>query len=237
MSATTIPLAYKYVAIALMLTEANYFADRLQLPIQKPITRDDVRYAYAYPPALRWLEGRIDAHGYSFGFFSSGRLSAVTKMRNNGAIDRPEHAKSAPEPLLLAESNAFYKVATNFGSVMSINFTNLERAYPCVVSAYSVMNAGENNAGKPATNLLVSVYWERKVDVIFLMPSGSLIELRQNSDLYSERERMTIVGSNELLNIRDQDFVDYSSSKKIEMAASFGGPHCTNYLTPQPRGK
>jgi hypothetical protein len=47
-----VPLAYKYVAVAVMLAEINYCAGRLHLPIDLPIKEQDVKAAVFPPRAI-----------------------------------------------------------------------------------------------------------------------------------------------------------------------------------------
>ena len=62
------PLAYKYIAIALMLAEINYCADKLHLSIDLSIKNTAIQRAMAYHFRGRDLKGRIDAEEHSFCF-------------------------------------------------------------------------------------------------------------------------------------------------------------------------
>jgi hypothetical protein len=77
-----VPLAYKYVAVTLMLAEINFCASRLHLPVDLPIKEQDVKAAVFPPSRAISFAGRIDTKDYSFTFAKSGRLRFITKLED-----------------------------------------------------------------------------------------------------------------------------------------------------------
>src|SRR3954469_25650629 len=62
-------LAYRFVAMALMLAEANFFCDTAGLPRAKLLDESDVRSgSYVGPPNLKEFMGSIFTDQYFFGF-------------------------------------------------------------------------------------------------------------------------------------------------------------------------
>src|SRR5437867_10272582 len=81
-------LAYKYVALAVLLAEANFNADRLNLAVQRPIQESQLTFRhFATPSVLRLGDfgGRVDSGGYSFSStVGSRRARFVTKLDRDG---------------------------------------------------------------------------------------------------------------------------------------------------------
>jgi hypothetical protein len=77
-----VSLAYKSVAVALMLVEINFCAGRLNLPDQLPIKESALRAQAIFPPRVIGFVGRLDTEKYSFSFAKDGRLRFITKLDN-----------------------------------------------------------------------------------------------------------------------------------------------------------
>src|SRR5437764_1171190 len=63
-----VPLAYKYVIIAAMMSQINYYAPRMHLPIEVPFKEKDVRFLNVSPPVtsgnFQFYGGRIQVKNY-----------------------------------------------------------------------------------------------------------------------------------------------------------------------------
>lgn len=84
-------LAYKYIAVLLMVAEANFCASRLHLRMG-PIKETDIQRIYVGPPRILRSLGCIDTARYSFGFAESGRLRFVTELNTEKICGQPEDA-------------------------------------------------------------------------------------------------------------------------------------------------
>src|SRR5208282_2192796 len=69
MDGFTLSLAYKYVALVLMLGEVNFFGSRTGLQFDHPVTEADVRAgSHVGPPKTNDFSGSILTDKYFFGF-------------------------------------------------------------------------------------------------------------------------------------------------------------------------
>lgn len=118
-----LPAAYKWVAVAIMLAEINYCADRLELPI-KPISREDVQVLKIAHPELMGFSGRIETDSYFFVFYRSGRLSYIVKK---------DESKSDQSSIVFRKSlistNEAYELAKGWLSSINIDVTKLENEH------------------------------------------------------------------------------------------------------------
>src|SRR5438105_6555911 len=73
-------LAYKYVALALMLGEANFFARQANLHLDKPFSlADALPGSHVGPPSTNDLTGSVVTTSYFFGF-GQGHLANFKRM-------------------------------------------------------------------------------------------------------------------------------------------------------------
>src|SRR5258708_30442911 len=110
-------LAYRYVGLAVLLAEANFNAERLNLPIQRPIQESQVTFKFLFSPRFVHggrFGGRIDAGGYSFGEGGSDQIRHVVKLDPFGGA-----SAAGPNPTLsrqgsLITTNAAYLLAARW---------------------------------------------------------------------------------------------------------------------------
>src|SRR5467141_3792210 len=82
-------LAYKYVALALMIAEGNHTIKKLDVRGWGPISTADVLSYHISPPRLR-PGGSLDTPKYMFGFGEEGKLQFIHAYQ-------PEHHLSIEE--------------------------------------------------------------------------------------------------------------------------------------------
>ena len=72
--------AYKYVVVAVMLTEINSIGDKLGLPMRFPLTQADVRNAIVFPPKGESFGARLDIDNFSFSCIDNIRLCFIWRI-------------------------------------------------------------------------------------------------------------------------------------------------------------
>ena len=86
-------LAYKYVAVAVLIAEANFNAERLSLPMQRPIVESALTFKYL-PPFSTLKDdgfgGRVDAGHYAFSEGGRPGYRYVTKLNPFGGLSMAE---------------------------------------------------------------------------------------------------------------------------------------------------
>jgi hypothetical protein len=117
-----IPLAFKFVALAVMMAQVNYYSGKLQLREHLPIKQQDTIMQNAVPLGTIGFAGRIDTAKYSFGFVHGGKVRIITKLEDShyqsmGLYRGNEPLKEFMERFSQIKStintNDAYRLATN----------------------------------------------------------------------------------------------------------------------------
>src|SRR6266446_4986336 len=120
-------LAYKYVALAIMLGEINYFVSQLQLPIDRPVSERDLKAQFFVDPRRMPLSGRLDTKEYSFSI-GEGRLCFVTNLQENrGEMSMREYNEKLSKIKSLVDTNLAYQIARDWLNAVNVNVGRLER--------------------------------------------------------------------------------------------------------------
>jgi hypothetical protein len=166
---TPVPLAYKYVAVAVMLAEINYCASRLHLPIDLPVKESDIRVAMVYNPSVHsrlqhrpieyGFSGRIDTSKYTFSFPAGGFLHPNPgKLRFIIRLDNGYEAYSTTKiqgdlptreflPQLVGvhstiDTNDAYRIATNWLTAIDVDVQQLQKENPVTVKQQFLTDYG-----------------------------------------------------------------------------------------------
>jgi len=241
----TIPLAYKSVAIAVMLAEANFCANRLQLPVKLPIESQDIQNAMVAPPRRHVFMGRIDADDYVFSFARTGRLRFIINLKYEQG-DKPlrqylEDLAKFPSKI---SANDAYRMATNWLSAIDLDMARLEKEHPSVVRQQSFRSWPED--GKASREILLPLFdvkwgdWNNpSVDIRLSGATGELISLRQEDFSYSKRPEVLINDMDVLWAIRDEDYAKSSPAERSNLLVRFAAvkyPFCKKSLVTNTNG-
>ena len=241
---TPLPLAYKYVAIAVMLAEINHSANRLHLPMDLPVKNSDIRAARVSDPRVRsrsehrpteyGFSGFIDTEKYSFSFPaglfkhpSPGKLRYIIRLDSGyQAYSTTKTQSDLPTleflPQLVGihstiDTNEAYQIATNWLMAIDVDVQRLEKEQPLIVEHQSLRDYG------PLP--LFKVSWGKDeipaVSVLIAGNTKDLLRLRQEDDSYSRRPFTLIKDMDKLLAIPDEEFLKYSPEEKSNLVARF----------------
>jgi hypothetical protein len=212
-------MAYKAVAIERMLSEANYFAEQLHLPIEQPITLVDAQSAYVRPPRVGF-GGVIQTKRFSFSFPNpnEGKLCYITRQTIRDGHDvldlYPELARTPS----LVDSNGAYQLATQWLTSVAVDVPSLQQKYPVNVRQWFFWGKPENlpkdQWSMPqitSTNKtmlpIFDVRWGEgdtpPVKVTVLGSTKELLELRMEDCSFSKRTPIVITNAMELDSIPD----------------------------------
>jgi len=227
----SIALAYKYVAIAVTLSEINYCASRLHLPLRLPITERDLRVKLVNEPGSPLgCGGRFDTKDYSFTVGAS-RLIFVTKLYEGTgfeAVVQPPRGEALADYFTrmsrkpsLINTNGAYLLASNWLASISVDVPRLEKEHAAKITHYQFMN----HLPLP----IFEVKWETKmggqlvpaVEVLITGDTKEIIHLRQVDSSYSSRPAMLIKDADALLAIKDEEFTRYSEKQRQELIERF----------------
>jgi hypothetical protein len=219
-------LAYKYVAIACMLAEVNFTASRLGLPQQFPISEADLRYTLVSPPSLGFVGGRISTDQWTFAFSENGRLQFIWELQPFNdtilAAQRLQIIESGAKSLI--NEKEAHQIATNWLAQIFVDVHKLESKYPPRVSQEFIVSPSDRS--KKDLLPLFKVKWgPPKVDIEIDGRTKTLLQLRLEDDSYSTRPIGLIKNLDELLKIRDEEFLNYSDQQKKDLVQRFAIKH------------
>ena len=124
-------LAYRFVAMAIMLAQINVFCGRLALPVDHPLVESDVRDgSHVGPPAPAGFSGSVLTDRYFFGF-GRGHLANFYKRGFTPSSDAEMKKRNLElaKQMSLIDTNGAYQLATNWLTQMCIDLSALESKY------------------------------------------------------------------------------------------------------------
>jgi hypothetical protein len=253
-----VPLAYKYVAIIVMLAEINFCASRLHLPDNLPIKEQDIKAAAVSPPRVIGFAGRIDTGKYYFSFIESGRLRFIINRNDDrGNMTLREYLEGLSRIKSSMNTNDAYRIATNWLVAMDVDVQRLEKDHPSTTRQQSFMPwpsdgntntvirvdsegnilPADGNTNREIPLPLFDVKWgdwaEPVIDVKISGVTGELLKLRQEDDSYSKRPASLIKDADKLLAIPDEEFLKYSPLERSNLVVRFAAVNYseTNHLS------
>lgn len=141
----TLNLAYKFVALMLMVSEANFFCSQTCLPTTLPVTASDLRKGgHVGPPTLGNFSGSVLTDAYFFGF-SQGHLA---NFRKRGFMPQSSDQAIRERNLELAkfssliDTNGAYRLATNWLGGLGLDLGALHAKYRLILHPVAVLSAG-----------------------------------------------------------------------------------------------
>jgi hypothetical protein len=221
-------LAYKYVAVAVLIAEANFNAERLNLPIERPIVESKLTFNYL-PPITTLKDdgfgGRVDAGHYAFSEGGRPGYRYITKLDPFGGLSMAEENEMLSHHKSLVGTNEAYQLASNWLALIDVDVRELERT-----NRVQVQQRWFWGEGSPAPQVLLPIFevtWGgSKVKVTVDGRTKQFIEIRQEDDCFSRRPRELIKDLDKLLAIPDQQFLKYSPMERSNLVARFAA---TNY--------
>jgi hypothetical protein len=242
MNTLVIPLAYKYVAIAVMLVEINFCAGRLQLMNEAPITVKSLNLQHVANPYVTGFGGTLETTNYSFVFFEDGKLRRIQRINKFEKIPlRALQLKLYRMPSLI-NTNEAYQLATNWLSAISVDVLTLEQRHPhSVIQKYfypdstSIKDLPEKRK-KIALLPIFHVFWgdekEPAVMVSIFGPTKEMLGIYQNDDSFSLRPAELVKDADKLLAIQDEEFLKYSDEERSNLVVRFSAVNCSQTNAP-----
>ncbi len=222
----TVSIAYKYVAIAMMLMEINFCAKRLHLPIEIPLRTDTIRVAAAYDPRIAGFMGRIETINFFFSFAESGKLCYIIQLDERHSLSINEYHQKMSKLRSKLDTNGAYQLATNWLTALDVDCARLEKDAPHrVEQEFFYSHVVGTNGSDPVPLPLFSVTWGDalvpKVSVRLSGVTGELISLRQDDESYSKRPSVLIKDQDQLLAISDAEFRAFSPQQRSNLVSRF----------------
>lgn len=231
-------LAYKYVAMAVMMVQANFLMSKLHLKESEPIRSQDIIAQRIHGPFLTGFIGGIDTTKYHFGFFDSGREIIITKLEDfhyqsmglyRGNQSMKEFMERFSKIKSTIDTNDAYRLATNWLTTIGIDVERLQKENPVKVQQQFTLSKKGGEVPCP----LFYVQWGKqgedqfghpRLPVIEVMISGinrELLHLIVGNDAYAKRPFALLKDTDKLLAIPDAKFLKYSSEERSNLVARF----------------
>lgn len=216
-----VSLAYKYVALTLMMAETNHAISKLDVAGWKPITTADLVSYHISPPRLR-PGGSLDTIKYMFGFGNEGKLQFIHAYQPEHKLSIEERHRLWAKRKSRIGTNEAYQLATNWLTKLDIDVTRLEKSHPCQVSQEFYYESGAQSPERVVMLPRFEVRWGTNwsapaVWVSIFGPTKEPLQIRQNDISFSKRPTGLVKDIERLLSVRDADFARYSLLQKSNL--------------------
>jgi len=219
-------LAYNYVGLVVLLAEAHFNAERLNLPVECPIQESQLTFKYIAPPQiLRYggFMGAVHAGQYAFDEGGGRHYRHVAKLDPFGGLSMAERNEALSHQKSQVTTNEAYQLAARWLRAIDVDVPELEKT-----NKVEVQQRWFWSHDKTATRVLLPIFdvrWGRwddpKVDVVVDGRTKEFIELRQEDDSFSKRPAELIKNVDQLLAIPDEEFQKYSPLQRSNLVARF----------------
>jgi hypothetical protein len=222
MEQLVISMAYRYVALALMLAEGNHAIEQLNVPGWQQVSAADVVKYHVSPPRLR-PGGSVETPKYIFGFGGEGKLQFIQTVESEPDLPLEErHVKWAKMKSLVGTNEA-YELASNWLTRLSVDVAALQRSHPVRVEQEYYFTGDPDSANRKTvmlprfevrwgTNQLRPAVW-----VSVFGPTKEPIHIRQEDGSFSQRPRGIVKDVERLLKIADAEFARYDFVQKSNL--------------------
>lgn len=235
-----ISAAYKYVAMAVMLMQANQFLDDLHPTARPPITRQDLRPGgHVAPPHLMGFSGSLLTTNYFFGF-SNGRLANFKKtdfLPENQTGFREKIDEYARMKSVIG-TNEVYQLARGWLAALSVDVAQMEKKHPPKITQ---LEFAPDHTGKLETERrplpLFQIDWGSismeghgpeynmpAVSMIVFGPTKELVEFHMIDDTFVSKPKIQIPDSEKLLAISDEKFKGFSDTERSNLITQAVAP-------------
>lgn len=230
-------LAFNYVAVAVMLAEANFAATNLNLSTKLPILEKDLRVRFVSPPEGFTIAGRLDSDDYSFSFPRDGRLQFIYKLSKSGVAAVSALGSSPARAGATIITNAARAAAATYLQAVSVNPAQIEKTNSVEIRQRVLFDpAGRSRGLLPIFDVKWGDWRQPKAQVCIDGRDGSLLFLRLQDPALSSRPKDLIRDRDQLLAIPDHEFLSYSAAQRDALVLRFGAITYTTRGRPKPKG-
>jgi hypothetical protein len=236
-----ITAAYKYVALAVMLTNSNLFVQQTQLPLDQPLTFTNIvlsRCSVA-PPRLMGFGGSVVTKKYFFGFGHSHFANFWQWEFHAESIDNIR-AKQIEWSQMISQidTNQVHTLALSWLNNLGVDTQTMEQKYPCDIrQKFYYKNSDGSLMPMDKTKVLLPIYvisWGSiplkshpqysypAATMTIFGPTKELIEYHLFDDALMLRPKLEIKDYDKLLSISNSVFSQYDESQRNNLVMQFG---------------
>ena len=215
-------LAFKHVALAVMLAEINYCSSNLHLPLVLPVQEHYALKPSIYDPSIIGFAGCVELAEYNFCFSGTGRLQFIVRREpGRGKLSLVEYCEQLAEVKSVITTNDAYRIATNWLTTMEVELDRLEREKPHFVQQQSFKSAKHGPVMLPIFYVTWGEAPHSAISVTISGVNGELIRLMQDDVSYSKRPVSLIKNLDQVLGISDSEFAGYTAVERSNLVARF----------------
>jgi hypothetical protein len=237
MESLVLNLAYRYVALALMVAEANHAIERLGIPQWKAFGVTELSAHFVAPPR-RSLGGSIETTNFFFGFAGDGKLRYIHCYNHlDRKLPLPDQYAQWAKLNSLIGTNEAYQVASNWLDRLEVDLAALERRHPPHVMQ-ARLEGEQTPDGRTALVPRFEVawgtnMWEPVVWVSIFGPTKEPLRIRIEDTAFLKRPKGLVKNPESLLAIKDADFARYTSLEKSNLVVKSAVSKYKRYSLPE----
>lgn len=236
-----ITAAYKYVALAVMLTNCNLFVQETHLPLDHPISQTNIMLSRCNvnPPQLMGFGGSVVTEKYFFGF-GHGHLANFWQWEFRQASSKQnimqQHEQWAQMTSQIGTNEAC-QLAETWLANLGVDVATMERKCPCkITQKYFYKNSGSGLKPLDKNKVQLPIFeisWgsiplpghpEYNFPAVTMMvfgPTKELIEYHLLDDSLMVRQKLEIKDFQKLLAITDASFSQFDDSQRNNLVREF----------------
>jgi hypothetical protein len=235
-----ITAAYKYVAMAVMLTNCNLFVQETHLPPDHPITQTNIILSRCSvsPPRLMGFGGSIVTDKYFFGFGHDHLANFWQKEFRPASSEgiREQHERWSKMTSQVG-TNEVRQLALNWLTDLGVDVAMMEKKYPCKITQRSFLqnaNGGLQIQSKAVVLLpIFEISWGSiplrgrpeyslpAATMTVFGPTEELIEYHLFDDALMLRPKLAVKDPEELLTITNEAFYNLDEAQRSNLVKQF----------------
>jgi len=231
-----ISLAYKYVFLTLMVAEANYVLEKLDIPGSKSITMEQIIKWNVSPPRMR-AGGSFFTTNCFFGF-GENKLQFIQWIEPNSELSLGERQAYWSKMKSIIGTNEAYQLATNWLIKLEVDVDALQKRYPVTVQQ-EFYYPGGNTKQSPVMLPRFEVRWGENqshpcVWVSIFGPTKTPLFIRQEDSSFIRRPNLIKTKEIEhLLSISNSDFINWTTVQKSNLVIQSAGNVYSSLILPE----
>ena len=236
-----ITVAYKYVALAVMLTNCNLFVQETHLPLDHPLIQKDIILSRCSvnPPRLMGFGGSVVTEKYFFGFGHDHLANFWQwEFRPNSEQGISQQYESWSTMTSQVGTNEVLQLVHNWLTGLGIDTVAMEEKYPCKITQKFFYRKTDGNLEVQSTNIvqlpIFQIQWGSiplrgrpeyslpAATMTVFGPTKELIEYHLFDDALMLRPKLEIKDAEKLLTISNEVFYKFDEMQKSDLVEQFG---------------
>lgn len=236
----TITAAYKFVALAVMLTNCNLFVQQTQLQLDQPLTFTNIMLSRCSvaPPRLLGFSGGVQTEKYFFGF-GHDHLANFWQWEFRPQSNIRQHQIEWSQMTSQVGTNEVHTLALSWLNNLGVDTQTMEQKYPCKITQrfyYKNSNGSLTPLDKAKVMLPIYViswgsiplksrpeYSMPAVTMTIFGPTKELIEYHLLDDSLMLRPKLAVKDPDKLLSISNSVFYQFNDLQRSNLVEQFSG--------------